>query len=274
VSAARNNGWRAARGRWVQFLDSDDILAAGKIELQMAVARSASAETAVVYSSWQRVAESGGRLSPVEQVRTPNVDGKPPASLLITNNVIQPGAYLVRREWVERVAGFDERMRCYEDDDFLVRVAMAGGGFRFAPSAEPVLLYRMFPDQPRWGDESARYRLRDVVTSWLGVLLRTASRIDGCGLLPADREALEADCTMFLRTLYLHDRAAFRDCLAQVRGFIPGYAPAKPFYLWLMSKSLGYERAEAIVASVRPIKQVLRRMRSKAPAATLRDANR
>ena len=127
-------------------------------------------------------------MLPVEELRTPQVDGKPPASLLITKNVIQPGAYLARREWLETVLGFDERMHIDEDDDLLVR---------------------RVPDQPRWGDKSARYRLKDVAKPWLGMVLRTASngRIDSCGLATEDREDLIADCTMFLRNLYRHDRA-------------------------------------------------------------------
>ena len=261
VSAARNSGWRAARGSWIQFLDSDDLLAPDKIKLQMAVAQKSPQEIAVVYSNWQRVAEKEGQLLPVEELRTPQVDGKPPASLLITKNVIQPGAYLVRREWLETVLGFDERMHIYEDDDLLVRIATAGGSFRFVPSSGPVLFYRMFPDQPRWGDKSARYRLKDVAKPWLGMVLRTASngRIDSCGLATEDREDLIADCTMFLRNLYRHDRATFRELLASVRSFVPGYIPKKPVYLWLMAKCLGYERAEAVAGFIRPIKQLLRK---------------
>jgi glycosyltransferase involved in cell wall biosynthesis len=34
-SRARNVGWRAAKGGWVQFLDSDDMIAAEKIETQI-----------------------------------------------------------------------------------------------------------------------------------------------------------------------------------------------------------------------------------------------
>lgn len=261
VSAARNRGWRTAHGSWIQFLDSDDAIVSGKIKLQMAAAENLPHETAVVYSKWQRVAGDGGELRPVEKVRTPYVDGKPPASLLISENIIQPGAYLVRREWLEAVQGFDERMKIYEDDDLLVRIASAGGGFRFVPSSGPVLFYRMFPDQPRWGGESARYKLAEVAETWLALVNRTASNgsIENCGLSAGDREALITDCTMFLRLLYRHDRSVFPRYLACVRRLVPDYVPGKPFSLWLTAKCFGYEKAEAIADIFRPIKELLRK---------------
>src|SRR5271157_1776269 len=119
----------------------------------------------------------------------------------------------------------------------------------------------MFPDGPRWGDESARYRLTEVAKTWLELVLRTASngRIESCGLSAEDREDLIADCTMFLWLLYRHDRGTFHEFLASVRRFVPGYTPKKPFYLRLTAKCLGYERAEALAGIIRPIKERLRK---------------
>jgi hypothetical protein len=152
-------------------------------------------------------------------------------------------------------------MHIYDNTDFVVRLATAGGGFRLAPSSEPMLLWRMFPEQPRWGNESARYRLTDVANTWLELVLRTASngRIESCGLSAEDREDLIAHCTMFLRLLYRHDRGTFHEFLVSVRSFVPGYTPKKPFYLWLTTKCLGYERAEALAGTIRPIKERLRK---------------
>jgi glycosyltransferase involved in cell wall biosynthesis len=261
VSAARNRGWHAAHGSWIQFLDSDDALAPDKIKLQMIVAVKSLPETAVVYSSWQRVALEVDRLLPIEETQTPQVEGKTPASLTLMRNTIPMGSILVRREWLESSQGFDEKMFVNEDLEILVRIAAAGGGFRFVASSEPLLLWRMFPERPRWGDESARYRLKDVAKTWLEIVDRSASnrRIENCGLSDEDREALIADCTNYLRLLYRHDRGTFHDYHALLRRLVPGFAPRKPLYLWLIAKCLGYERAEAVAEIIRPIKQRLRK---------------
>ena len=52
-SAARNAGWRRSRAPWIQFLDSDDLLAPEKIAHQWNAAASAPPEIAVVYSEWR-----------------------------------------------------------------------------------------------------------------------------------------------------------------------------------------------------------------------------
>jgi hypothetical protein len=52
---------------------------------------------------------------------------------------------------------------------------------------------------------------------------------------------------------------AFRDFLDWVRGLVPGYLPRKPLSLWLTAKCLGYERAEAVAQSLRPLKKLLRK---------------
>jgi hypothetical protein len=134
----------------VQFLDSDDLLAPGKIELQMAVAQKSPKEIAVVFSSWQKVAGEEDRVVPVEETTTPQLDVKPQlVSLLITKNNTQLGCLLVRREWLERSGGFDEQMPINQDLGSLMRIAHVGGGFRFAPSSGPVLFQRAYPEQPR-----------------------------------------------------------------------------------------------------------------------------
>jgi glycosyltransferase involved in cell wall biosynthesis len=262
VSAARNTGWRAASGSWIHFLDSDDVIVPDALQMMMTVAEISSPETAVVYSGWQRVAGEGDQLLPIEETLTPQLDVKPPpASLLVTKGNIQTGSFLVRRAWLDATQGFDENWGRFQDTEYLLRIAMAGGGFRLVPSSKPLLLWRMYPDQPRWGDDSARYRVTDITDAWRTLVDRTASngRIESCGLSAEDREALIAECTMFLRVLYRHDRSAFHGFLAWVRRLVPGYAPSRPFSLWLTAKCLGYERAEAVAEILRPIKQRLRK---------------
>ncbi|NEQ81732.1 MAG: glycosyltransferase, partial [Moorea sp. SIO2I5] len=61
ASSARNIGVKAAKGKWFQFLDSDDILLPKKLEKSIIIAKNKDAD--IVYSRAQFINEEGQRLN-------------------------------------------------------------------------------------------------------------------------------------------------------------------------------------------------------------------
>ena len=61
-SAARNVGWRAAEGPWIQFLDDDDELHPLKIDWQAQAISQTNEDVACFYSRWaaRRNLKAGG----------------------------------------------------------------------------------------------------------------------------------------------------------------------------------------------------------------------
>lgn len=68
LSAARNAGISLARGRWLAFVDSDDMLAPGHLDALLSRAREGGCD--VVGSLWRRMAEDGTIGEVGEPVRT------------------------------------------------------------------------------------------------------------------------------------------------------------------------------------------------------------
>jgi glycosyltransferase involved in cell wall biosynthesis len=137
VSSSRNMGIATARGRWVAFLDDDDLWAPDKLDRQLEAAD--AAHRAWVYAGTVNVDDrlrilEGGPPPPPERV----------PELLGRYNPVPAGAsnVMVRADVLAHVGGFDVGLRRTEDWDLWLRLARDG-----PPAAArcPLVAYRMHP---------------------------------------------------------------------------------------------------------------------------------
>jgi HAD superfamily hydrolase (TIGR01662 family) len=140
-AAARNAGWRSARGGWVAFVDDDVRLPGGWAETLVADLAAAPADVGAVQ----------GRISvPLPSHRRPTDWERNTAGLESALWATADMAY--RRDALARIHGFDERfpLAYREDADLAVRVQAAG--WRLARGSRHVL----HPARPARWDVSLR----------------------------------------------------------------------------------------------------------------------
>jgi len=120
AAAARNLGMRLATGALIAFLDADDLYEPGKLADEVALL-DANPDVAVVYGPALWWNDGGPPRRWIQSMRREAGRAYPPTVLLrkviVANDWEVPCtcSVLIRRQAIERVGGFDERFRLYED---------------------------------------------------------------------------------------------------------------------------------------------------------------
>lgn len=173
--AARNAGWRAARGRWLCYLDDDNEYLPGKVRAQHALAERTGAPVVLCGIEYHI-----GRRRRVKQTAATEFRGDDLllAALADTNLLFHRRDVAAR--WEEDLGT--------GDDACLFQAILAETGAQSAPNVpRPLVAYHVHGG-PRANPDAGRHHggQRRLLTKWCGRYSRQARRVQLCRSLLTD----------------------------------------------------------------------------------------
>jgi glycosyltransferase involved in cell wall biosynthesis len=170
---ARNRGLQLARGGFIQFLDSDDLLKPQKMELQVPLSCARAEE--IIYCDRESHLIGDPERKWVEKVSA----GADPVVFALTK-IISISTPLYPRGALLQVRGCREGLRCAQDYDLNLRLALAGWRYRRLPAVLVTVRRR---------SESISSDSLKVLQQMLDLWRETLRHLDRLGILTQGRRA-------------------------------------------------------------------------------------
>lgn len=240
AAAARNHALSLSQGDYIQWLDADDLLAADKVERQLAALQESDSRKILLSSPWAFFNYRTSRARFVPTLLSQDLSAVEWLLRKMGNNLhMQTATWLTSRELSDAAGPWDTRMVSDDDGEYFCRVLLASEGTRFVP--ETGVFYRV----------TTTSRVSYVGTSNKkkeALLLSMKLHIQYIRSLE-DSERVRKACLHYLQTWYVNfypERpdlfAQLQEMAAQLQGRLEEprlrwkYAWMKPLFGWKAAK--------------------------------------
>lgn len=153
ANAARNYGFEQATGKYIQWLDADDQLLAGKWAAQVAALQADPSLDMVVSDWYLDVYEGDIRSDRLEKTRYPMPDF---LAEILRDNWSVPAGYLLTRSLADRLQlqkAWNEKRLINQDREYFTRAGLLGAKVGYVPG--------FFSVYNVWSSASIRHRYID-----------------------------------------------------------------------------------------------------------------
>lgn len=248
ASAARNRGTQLAQGKYIQYLDADDLLQPAALENRLHALESSNAD--VAYSDWQYLHEDKNgnyQHGKVIKRRIEDIHSDPQIALF-TDFWAPPVALLYTKRIVDRIGGWNELLPIIQDARFLLDAAIIDGKFVYVPGV--TAHYRV---------QQASSLSRRSLSKFNQDCFLNACQVEEIwrnngGITSEQRRALLKVYGQLSRFFFEHDAVLFSKVLNRLYQLDSQYVPTEPQGLRWLSQILGYPRAERMALLYRKSK--------------------
>ncbi len=178
ASASRNFGLELAKGEYIQFLDSDDLLKENKLEEQLKILEKED-ELCISTCKWGSFSISSNLN--VKSKWHSYGDFSSGFKLLLQfgryNEYMPLMAYLVSRKLCEIAGPWNEDLTHNDDGEYFSRILMNASKIRFSPDTE---VYYRAGDLGRLSILDDKNKIRSAIKSWVMIRENLASNQKVC----------------------------------------------------------------------------------------------
>ena len=195
--AARNAGFAYSKGSYIQYLDADDLLSAGKIEEQMKALQHCPAGS-VASCPWGRFEQRPEDTVFISEKVWKDMQ---PVDWLLTawqgGGMMQTACWLTPRHLIEQAGPWNESLKQnpIDDGEFFCRVLLQSSGIKYCDRAH--VYYRTHP-----GARVSGFSSRQAVQSVLDTYIAYETHIKACTLSPGVIRALVYNYAFFMYLYY------------------------------------------------------------------------
>lgn len=237
--AARNLGLERATGRYIKFLDSDDVLEQDALEKEIEIADNQSADIVICGWGTLKMNNSGVPTSGTERTwPAPNMNPLPES--LLQGCAVPTTAALYRRSYIAGLK-WDKNIRKLDDWDWFCQAALRRGKL---VSLDAVSYWMREHDSPRVTSSST---MLVNAQDHHRVLAKVENALKKNGELTRSRaKRLAQYYYKELRVLSLFDPGHFEIAVDHIRSLDPRFSPVeeeRDWYMRLLGKLIGFKRA-------------------------------